>query len=330
VEAGPRVCKIEEATVPTTEFRTIMVALDGSSFAEAALAAARELARRAAARLHLVSVRERGPGWASDLWPTPEMDRWREEYLAKVAEAMAAEGDVEVTTALPVGDQVPDALLAEAGDAGADLLVLSSHGRGRLSRSWLGNVAASVLHHAELPLLVVRPEEEAGADEAGAGGEAPGTAPAPWGPVDRVLVALDGTPASEAAVEPALGLARLLDARLHLVRVAPFPRAYTSPYIPHAVQINQDVVNEEEEKARSYLDEARTRLVPEGVEVDAEVVVTSQPARGILAEAAEAGAGLVALATHHGALRRFALGSTADKVVRASDRPVLLVRSPEE
>jgi nucleotide-binding universal stress UspA family protein len=330
VEAGPRVCKIEEATVPTTEFRTIMVALDGSSFAEAALAAARELARRAAARLHLVSVRERGPGWASDLWPTPEMDRWREEYLAKVAEAMAAEGDVEVTTALPVGDQVPDALLAEAGDAGADLLVLSSHGRGRLSRSWLGNVAASVLHHAELPLLVVRPEEEAGADEAGAGGEGPGTAPAPWGPVDRVLVALDGTPASEAAVEPALGLARLLDARLHLVRVAPFPRAYTSPYIPHAVQINQDVVNEEEEKARSYLDEARTRLVPEGVEVDAEVVVTSQPARGILAEAAEAGAGLVALATHHGALRRFALGSTADKVVRASDRPVLLVRSPEE
>ena len=318
--------------MPTTEFRTIMVALDGSSFAEAALAAARELARRAGARLHLVSVRERGPGWASDLWPTPEMDRWREEYLAKVAEAMAAEGDVEVTTALPVGDQVPDALLAEAGDAGADLLVLSSHGRGRLSRSWLGNVAASVLHHAELPLLVVRPEEEeeAGADEAGAEGEPPGTAPAPWGPVDRVLVALDGTPASEAAVEPALGLARLLDARLHLVRVAPFPRAYTSPYIPHAVQINQDVVNEEEEKARSYLAEARTRLVPEGVEVDAEVVVTSQPARGILAEAAEAGAGLVALATHHGALRRFALGSTADKVVRASDRPVLLVRSPEE
>jgi nucleotide-binding universal stress UspA family protein len=197
-------------------------------------------------------------------------------------------------------------------------------------------VAASVLHHAELPLLVVRPPgEEAGADESGAGtagsdGEGAGPAPAPWGPVDRILVALDGTPASEAAMEPALRVARLVDARLHLVRVAPFPRAYTSPYIPHAVQINQDVVNEEEEKARSYLEEARTRLVPDGVEVDSEVVVTSQPARGILSEAAEAGADLVALATHHGALRRFALGSTADKVVRASDRPVLLVRSPEE
>lgn len=303
------------------EFRTIMVALDGSEFAEAALEPARDLARRSGARLHLVSVRERGPGYATDFWPTPEMDRWREDYLGKVAESLADETGGEVTAALPEGADVPEALLDQAEATGAELLVLSTHGRGRISRSWLGNVAASLLHHARLPLLVVRPPEVNDEDEA---------ARSPvWTPVERILVALDGSPESEGVMEPVLRLARMFGARLHLVRVAPFPRAYSSPYIPHAVQINQEVVNAEEEKARTYLEEAANRLVPEDVEADTAVVVTAQPARGILAEAAESGSDLLALASHHGALRRFALGSTADKVVRSSARPVLMVSTEE-
>jgi len=309
----------EEATVSPTEFRTLMVALDGSEFAEGALEPARDLARRSGAGIHLVSVHEHGPGWASDLWPTPEMDRWREEYVAKVAALLAGETGTQLSTSLPGGD-VAEALLSQAAAHHVDLLVLSTHGRGRISRSWLGNVAATVIHHATMPVLVVRPEE--GAEEGEAG-------PALWSPPGRILVALDGTPESERVMEPALALARLYGASLHLVRVAPFPRAYSSPYIPHAVQINQDVVNAAEAAARRYLDDARERLVPEGVEADVAVVVTAQAARGILAEAAESGADLLALATHHGAIRRFALGSTADKVVRASAKPVLLVRSEE-
>ena len=300
-----------------TEFRTLMVALDGSEFSEGALEPATDLARRSGARVHLVSVHERGPGWASDFWPTPEMDRWREEYLAKVAEAVASEAGVEVTTALPKAGDVPEALLAQAEEAGADLLVLSSHGRGRISRSWLGNVAASVLHDARIPLLVVRPPEDAG-EEA--------VRPSPWREPGKILVALDGTPESEAVMEPVLRMAGVYGASLHLVRVAPFPRAYSSPYIPHAIQINKDVVNAEEKEARAYLEDVRERRVPDGVEAELAVVVTAQPARGILAEAAESDAEVLALATHHGALRRFALGSTADKVVRSSAKPVLVVR----
>lgn len=49
-----------------TEFRTLMVALDGSEFSEGALEPTMDLARRSGARVHLVSVHERGPGWASD------------------------------------------------------------------------------------------------------------------------------------------------------------------------------------------------------------------------------------------------------------------------
>lgn len=300
-----------------TDFRTIMVALDGSEFAEGALGPARDLARLGDARMHLVSVHERGPGWATDLWPTPEMDRWREEYLAKVADAMAGSTGMEVTTALPEGE-VPDALLAEADTAGADLLVLSTHGRGRISGNWLGNVASTVLHHATVPVLLVRPREN----------EEEGTVEEPiWTKVGKILVALDGSPESEGVMEPVLALARLTGASLRLVRVAPFPRAYSSPYIPHAVQINQEVVNAEEVECRAYLEEARTRLVPDDVEASTKVVVTAQAARGILAEAGESGADVLALATHHGAIRRFALGSTADKVVRASAKPVFLVRT---
>jgi nucleotide-binding universal stress UspA family protein len=299
---------------------TIMVALDGSGFAEGALPPARDLAKRSGARLHLVSVHEIGPTFSSDLWPTVEMDRWREDYLKEVAGKLGDETGGEVAASLPRGD-VAERLLDEAQAKEADLLILSSHGRGRISGSWLGNVAASVLHRSRIPLLVIRPSEEAGEEDE--------LAPA-WAGVRNILVALDGSEESEGVMGPVLTLARLYDAAIHLVRVAPFPRAYSSPYIPHAVQINQEVVNAEEERAREYLDDAVRRLVPEGVEATADVVVTPQAARGILAEATEVEADVIALASHHGAFRRFALGSTADKVVRASHKPVLVVHTGSE
>lgn len=303
--------------------RTVMVALDGSIFAEAALAPAADLARRTGAGLHLVSVRERGPGWTAQGWPLDQVDAWREEYLARVAAAMRGEG-LDVSTSLPEGD-VAEALLSQADGYGASLIVLSSHGRGRFSGAWLGNVAVSLLHRAEVPLLVLRPPEPEG-DAATTSGEAAETETGAWAPPERILVALDGSPEAEVAMAPALRLARAWDAALHLVRVAPFPRAFTSPYIPHAVEINREIVDHAEVEARSYLDEAVDRLVPEGIRSTHAVVVTAQPARGILAEAAEAGADMVALATHHGALHRLALGSTADKVIRASTLPVLVAR----
>ncbi len=299
---------------------TVMVALDGSGFAETALGPATDLARRTGAGLHLVSVRERGPGWASQGWPLDQVDGWRAEYLARVADSVGEEG-ITVTTALPEGD-VTDALLRQTTAAEAGLVVLSSHGRGRVSGAWLGEVAVSLLHRARVPLLVLRPPEDDGeADE-----EAREDAAGAWTRPRRIVVALDGTPDGEVVVEPALRLARAWDASLHLVRVAPFPRALTSPYIPHAVEFNREIVDRGETEARAYLDEALGRLVPDDVPATRAVVVTAQAARGILAEAADAGADMVALATHHGTLHRLALGSTADKVVRASTLPVLVAR----
>jgi nucleotide-binding universal stress UspA family protein len=72
------------------------------------------------------------------------------------------------------------------------------------------------------------------------------------------------------------------------------------------------------------------RLAGEGSAVTSAVVVVPQAARGILAEASAASCDVVAMATHaRGTLRRAVLGSTTDKVLRATDRIVLLLHPSE-
>ena len=74
---------------------------------------------------------------------------------------------------------------------------MATHGRGALGRFWLGSVADEMLRHVNVPLLLVRPDEEAVdlAHEPALG---------------RVVVALDGTPLAEQILEPAVALAALM------------------------------------------------------------------------------------------------------------------------
>lgn len=132
--------------------------------------------------------------------PTPdarleeELKAQRKAYLASVAERVASQPGVHVTTALLHG-AVGEAVVAHAAEIAADLVVMTTHGRGGLSRLWLGSVAEHVIREASRPVLLVRP------------GEAPSGSIA--GPVTRqdfrrVLVALDGSSLAETVLEPAM------------------------------------------------------------------------------------------------------------------------------
>ena len=64
-----------------------------------------------------------------------------------------------VTPVVRIGD--PGLQIADyAGQVEADLIVITSHGRHGLTRFLLGSVAERVIRHAELPVLVLRPERE--------------------------------------------------------------------------------------------------------------------------------------------------------------------------
>jgi nucleotide-binding universal stress UspA family protein len=280
-------------------FKRILVPLDGSSFGEAALRPATELARRTGGELRLLSVHE--PDW----FPTgralsPGFQRWREEYLARVAR-----GVPDVPSSVSVREGSAETLILEEADSwGAGLIVMSTHGRGAVSRHWLGSVADHCLRHAHVPLMLVR----ARPSELDAG-------EAPFSPA-RIVLPLDGTEPSERGLPLAADLAQIFGARLSLIRVVgPLAPAATAP---EAWEKPQPSLEEGRQVAERYLgvEAERLRSRGRGIPVTTEVVEAPHAAQAIIDHAAR---DLVVMATHVGSsVRRALVGSVTDKVVRGS------------
>ena len=138
----------------------------------------------------------------------------------------------------------------------------------------------------------------------------------------KILVALDGSPGSEAALAHVADLARTEHAAVRLLHVAPPAEtmlAADGQVIAYADQVAVRVAHDR----LAYLASLAGSLPGLPVEV---AVRFGNPAEEILAEAERAGADLIAMATHrrHG-LRRLVEGSVAERVERASRVPVLLV-----
>ena len=133
----------------------VIVPLDGSLLAEAALDKALALMSGREATLILVRVVE------SIALPSGEADepddasiQEAEKYLASVAERTAT-AHLKVAKAIWYG--APGRAIIEAADLmDADLIVMSTHGRSGVSRWMMGSVAEAVLHGTNRPILLVR------------------------------------------------------------------------------------------------------------------------------------------------------------------------------
>jgi nucleotide-binding universal stress UspA family protein len=154
-----------EAGAPATrDIRRLLVPLDGSSVAEAALGVAEELARALAVPMVLLRAVEPGALAFADPMTTPYADfgpilavlrEDAERYLAKVATDLRAKGLTVETLACV--DTAVGVITRQAAEGGT-LLVLSTHGRTGWRALVLGSVARRVVLFASGPVLVVRPE----------------------------------------------------------------------------------------------------------------------------------------------------------------------------
>ncbi len=293
-------------------YKQILVPLDGSTFAEAALPLAVALSQKTGAAIHLVSVLEPIPAFDYDEWEAAAREG-SEAYLEKVAERIRGQVDGEVSTGLRSG-HVVETLLTEAGATHADLVVMATHGRGALSRAWLGSVADAIMRQAKTPVLFVRPSE------------APQVAAA-TAALETILVPLDGSDISEQALEHATELGELFGSAYHLTRVVANFIDIASPYLPYTVQMNQDILVQAKASAAEYLEERADRMRRRGLRVTTSVTVDAQAGHGILSEAEAVGCDLIAMATHgRSGMGRLVLGSAADKVLRGTHVPLLLYR----
>ena len=139
--------------------------LDGSSLAETVLEPAQALGRPWQADYRLLRViappgqlnaNQDDPLSAHEQRLIEQARQDAEAYLTKVAGRMRTTA-LTVETRLTLSRNVAAAMLHEAQSAHCDLIAISTHGRGGLSRLLLGSVADKVSRSADRPVLVYRP-----------------------------------------------------------------------------------------------------------------------------------------------------------------------------
>jgi nucleotide-binding universal stress UspA family protein len=208
---------------------------------------------------------------------------------------------------------VTSAIATYAGERSPQLLVLTTHGRTGFERAWLGSVADELTRISPVPLLLIRPQTALPATR-----------------FRRILVPLDGSPLAETVVEHAIRLAKL-EPEAEIVLLEVLPDDFTPVGLPESLlgpsTASEEAARRREAAARAYLDGIAARVRSAGLGATARIQTGRGVAATILSTARSEHVDLVALSTHgRSGLLRMALGSVADKVVRASQTPVLLYR----
>jgi nucleotide-binding universal stress UspA family protein len=297
----------------------ILVPFDGSDLAEKAAPVAVEVARRTGAALRLLHVHVPLPADPIYVEGLAVMDehmrpvrRSHEQAYMEKALGRLPRG-LDATMAILDGP-VASALADHARTSGADLIVMTTHGRGGLERSWLGSVADELVRVSPVPLLLDRPEPSS-----------------VTGIFRRILVPLDGSALAEAILDHGIRFGRLEPgAEVILVDVVqPVTSDVWLSYAALSPSETVSVTHRQEQRARDYLEGITRRLEAAGVRARSHVVVAANVTAALLEMADTEQVDLVALATHgRSGLARLALGSVADKVIRGSRTPVLILRPP--
>lgn len=286
---------------------TIMVATDLSEASRAALRLGGRFAGESDLRvevLHVVNIRASGNA-LHVLFDSPES-------LEALKKAASAQADAFVEETLGLQDWVdvrvvlghPVEMVVDASSRDdVALLILGATGASGLKKFFFGTTASQVIRGATTPVLVV-PQ--------GAGDLH----------VSRILCPHDFSPESDTALGLALELTQALDAQIllyHCILEAP-----VTPFYPGLPSVGPQAMEPFIQKASKKLEDVAEsfgeRAHPLGVEM-----VTSIHS-GIL-EAAEAnGTDIIVMASHGRKGMEHVLGSTAEWVLRESDKPVLLYK----
>jgi nucleotide-binding universal stress UspA family protein len=298
------------------QIRKILVPHDFSDFSEHAMRYALTLASTCDAELHLVFAEV----LYGDDAPPPE--RSKETSFVRALNNLGLSFDAERGVVRHQGNDIriqhsiirdvapAPAIIHYAEDHDIDLIVMSTHGRRGLRRLLLGSVANEVLRTAPCSVLTVRTSDKAE------------TIP---GRVDAILVPIDFSKYSRAALQSAKAFAKVAGARLDLLHVIDeelHPAFYTI-----AAQSIYDIDPQIDEKAVAELQSMDAATQGEGVETRYHVH-DGHAARTIIDFAEELDSDLIIMSTHGlRGLEHFFMGSVAEKVVRRASVPVLTVKA---
>lgn len=288
----------------------VLVPLDGSPLAETALGPATQLlgAATTPGTLILARVVEASIGTAAFVLAYDQAINAAVEnandYLRDLAARPELAGLIVERHTVVATNTVGALITQEAERRQAELIVMSSHGRGGLALVALGSVATQVARASAVPVLVVRAADTFFGPRL------------PTEPFD-VLVPLDGSVFAEAALPQAMTMAQAFQGAVRLLMVIP-------PAVPGDIQPPHATTADE---AAAYLRGVARRLESSGIPITTQVAI-GEPGETIpaLAHKPNVACDLIVMATHgRSGLRCLLVGSVTEAVMRQTRKPLLIV-----
>jgi nucleotide-binding universal stress UspA family protein len=283
-----------------SETANILVPVDLSPASVLAVNHGVQLARRLGASLTLLHVVELPPQSKHPLEIRAARLQW-EQAERMLPRLLSTEDwdDLNVKVELRTGAAVEE-IASVAAELQASIIVMGKHGRGLWERWMVGSVSEATLRKAGSPILIVHGD---------AGPRPP----------ERILFATDLGAPEDGGLRAALEFARGTQASLVLFHMVD---ASFTVMEGMAASAEDAAV----EKARASLDGLATECASRQVHADVVVVEGASAATSILMAAEKSGADLIVIGIRKkGAIARAVLGSTAEKLIREAQIPVLAV-----
>jgi nucleotide-binding universal stress UspA family protein len=302
-------------------FERILVPLDGSARAELILSQVARILKREDSEILLLRIVDVPAAMGRvSLGAIRNLEREEaQKYVHQLARRFHDQG-AKVHARVAEGPPA-EVILETARREGATLIAMSTHGRSGVARWALGSVTEKVARASTVPLLLVRSFRRTSK------GDLEPVMPEEL-PFRRILVPVDGSPTSMSILGPAAKFGQLFGSEMLALHVET-PYIPPSPVLPGMEAVfpaplppptpaEKDPITE---KAAKRFDQAglqATRLTTVG-----------EPACEILDLSVNRGMDLIALGTHgRSGLSRWAVGSVAERVLRSTQVPLLLIRTP--
>lgn len=287
---------------------TILAATDRSQNSVAALVLALRLAEQLGERLVVVSAVELWERSGDAILPTFEgIEIPPSEHAQTLVEDFVAKAlpgrDVDVHVV--VGHPPAEHILEVANELGASLIVAGTSGQSKVTEAFFGSTISALARRSTVPVLAVPP----GFDR----------------PIQAILAPVDFSECSEASLVVAAQMADKLGAKLFVQHSAPFGVPTVAPPIAYVPESPAEVTHASNQRLKGMI--AKAGLTDRVQHAWSDL---GPPHPDIMRAVEERGIDLIVMGTHaRGAVARFFLGSTAERVLRERTCPVLVVRRRE-
>jgi nucleotide-binding universal stress UspA family protein len=296
-------------------YTRMLIPLDGSKVAEQVLPYARCLAKKLGVPVEFLEVVDPE---SHTLLANPAQGRYVDTILAdrvesgkNYMEGIARSFQGAHVNCLVEKGKAEEVVIEKAAMDKNTLIVMATHGRSGIQRWLLGSVADNILHAATNHVLLVRASDQGKTD-----GEAV---------LKTVVVPLDGSPLAERVLPDVAELAKKIKLAVVLVRAYALPPSVSGDDFGF---YSADLLDQLESEAKDYLAGKVKDLKTKGLEDVSSVVHIGYGAEEIITLARNTPDNFIAMCTHgRSGVKRWVFGSVAERVVRHSGDPVLIIRA---